>query len=506
MNSKLYLNGILISPEFAHLQNDKRIIELLNQLGLLNKVEKNQEFISISSIQFLIEECELEILSALNILHPFNMNNVKINVKSSTVVSPHTVEYFYKEKQIFLYNRLFFYTSDKRQKYLFINDSINELLSIIDDKDMKYEKKVARLLKLSQENNFAIEFPIKFDLIKNYGMELEKKDDNVNMHFLLTGVPNREINKIINSGFLYRDNIREKRSALVLDEDTCQDFRLLDKYRDKNISYEYVAKINSYNIEEFYEDLKHNFSENLFEKVSERFEKIIYTSKKFYPEIISSQLSYLVFLDEKAIYSVPVEKINDRLYNELKDEISKAISTNKKIIFFNNNWYDISEIIEAYKNKNNGKDNLTTQIIIKSNEVRIDFSEYLRKETSKKIDKQIDLSFLIKDLFNYQIEGIKKIIKAENLGYRGFLLADDMGLGKTLQTIMVIKYFLFKNKKYRVLIVCPLSLINNWEFEISKYCSELTNYLVQDLNKSQSYEKSIFITNYDSIIREKIIS
>ncbi|MBK9733602.1 MAG: hypothetical protein IPO92_01010 [Saprospiraceae bacterium] len=52
--------------------------------------------------------------------------------------------------------------------------------------------------------------------------------------------------------------------------------------------------------------------------------------------------------------------------------------------------------------------------------------------------------------------------------YHGGCLADDMGLGKTLQAITFLVYLKNKYKNPTSLIICPTSLIYNWENELKK--------------------------------------
>merc|ERR1712166_1253951 len=63
----------------------------------------------------------------------------------------------------------------------------------------------------------------------------------------------------------------------------------------------------------------------------------------------------------------------------------------------------------------------------------------------------------------------------------GCILADDMGLGKTLQSITLIYTVLTQSMSLdpntglpapiakRVIVVCPTSLVRNWENEIKKW-------------------------------------
>ncbi|MEI8202234.1 MAG: SNF2-related protein [Bacteroidota bacterium] len=99
----------------------------------------------------------------------------------------------------------------------------------------------------------------------------------------------------------------------------------------------------------------------------------------------------------------------------------------------------------------------------------------------------------------------------------GGILADDMGLGKTLQTLTFIQHL--KNKKHFTfeeaeiapedqqsdthLIICPNSLMFNWENEIEKFCPDLTYHIhhgsdrITDATEFAAYD--IIITTYGTI-------
>ncbi|KAL3463248.1 SNF2 family N-terminal domain-containing protein, partial [Aspergillus heterothallicus] len=95
------------------------------------------------------------------------------------------------------------------------------------------------------------------------------------------------------------------------------------------------------------------------------------------------------------------------------------------------------------------------------------------------VDVVVD-PLLGKHLRPHQREGVKFLYECV-MGMRSFngegaILADDMGLGKTLQTITLLWTLLKQNPIYeassvikKALIVCPVTLINNWRKEFRKW-------------------------------------
>ena len=105
-------------------------------------------------------------------------------------------------------------------------------------------------------------------------------------------------------------------------------------------------------------------------------------------------------------------------------------------------------------------------------------------------------------LRKYQKEGFRWIATLAAYGLGG-ILADDMGLGKTLQMLT----FLALTKK-RTLIVCPASLVYNWESEVHKFTPGLKavavtgTAAVRQSLLDENTDADIMITSYDLLKRD----
>ncbi|HSB72286.1 MAG TPA: SNF2-related protein [Candidatus Methylomirabilis sp.] len=72
----------------------------------------------------------------------------------------------------------------------------------------------------------------------------------------------------------------------------------------------------------------------------------------------------------------------------------------------------------------------------------------------------------------YQVRGYSWLAFLREWGF-GACLADDMGLGKTVQTLAMIQRDWEANGKRPVLLVCPTSVVNNWQKEAARFTPDL---------------------------------
>ncbi|MCL0066220.1 phospholipase D-like domain-containing protein, partial [Dehalococcoidia bacterium] len=77
-------------------------------------------------------------------------------------------------------------------------------------------------------------------------------------------------------------------------------------------------------------------------------------------------------------------------------------------------------------------------------------------------------------LFEFQKDGVKGAIN-KMLNHNGCIIADSVGLGKTFEALAIIRYFELLN--YRVLVLCPKRLRENWTVYQAQNNSELNLFL-----------------------------
>ena len=153
--------------------------------------------------------------------------------------------------------------------------------------------------------------------------------------------------------------------------------------------------------------------------------------------------------------------------------------------------YHLSVIDELYENRN--AEELTIQLEEKYERIR----EF---DNIKEIDPPGNLDSILRP---YQVAGYQWLNYLSEVSWGG-ILADDMGLGKTVQALSFLQHYYERTDgRMRSLVVCPTTLIYNWDNEIKKFTPSLQYYIhhgslrgrtVEDLSKHH-----VIITTYGTL-------
>jgi len=126
------------------------------------------------------------------------------------------------------------------------------------------------------------------------------------------------------------------------------------------------------------------------------------------------------------------------------------------------------------------------------------------KVAAEEFDDKIVVPGLTATLFPYQARGVRWMW--ETIGHTGgLILADEMGLGKTLQIIALLLLDPPKDDS-PALIVCPTSLIANWQREFARFASVMSIMVHRGSNRTGVYRglqiASVVITTYDTMLND----
>jgi non-specific serine/threonine protein kinase len=152
--------------------------------------------------------------------------------------------------------------------------------------------------------------------------------------------------------------------------------------------------------------------------------------------------------------------------------------------------YHMSVIDELYENRNE------EELIIRLEEKYEHLREFNR---IKEIDPPVHLEHVLRP---YQVHGFHWLNYLQEVGWGG-ILADDMGLGKTIQALSFLHHYRDAHGRLNALVVCPTTLMFNWENEIRKFSPGLTYHIHhggdRTRNKAALTEYNVIITTYGTL-------
>jgi superfamily II DNA or RNA helicase len=152
--------------------------------------------------------------------------------------------------------------------------------------------------------------------------------------------------------------------------------------------------------------------------------------------------------------------------------------------------YHMSVIDELYDNRSE------EELVLKLEE------KYEQLKNFNKIKEIPVPEHLAHILRPYQEHGFHWLHYLSEIGWGG-ILADDMGLGKTVQALSYLHHYRVTHGKLHALVVCPTTLMFNWENEIKKFTPLLTYYIhhggERTRNKEEFEKAEVIITTYGTL-------
>lgn len=152
--------------------------------------------------------------------------------------------------------------------------------------------------------------------------------------------------------------------------------------------------------------------------------------------------------------------------------------------------YHISVIDELYENRD-------------EHEIEIELEGKYEKLREFKRIKEIQAPEALKTILRpYQQSGFQWLNFLSEVGWGG-ILADDMGLGKTIQALTFLQHLKDKQGHLFALVVCPTTLMYNWENELKKFTPSLGYHIhhgSQRLNNAKLLKQhEVIITTYGTM-------
>jgi SNF2 family DNA or RNA helicase len=203
-----------------------------------------------------------------------------------------------------------------------------------------------------------------------------------------------------------------------------------------------------------------------------------------------------------------------------EEDFHQLVDDNRRLLNIRGRWIKLDPaFIQQVK-----------EMMDKANQEGLHFKDILEQEFAKKEDENTEEPPIVIELDNYyaklmkqlteisevpavsmpdslhatlrpyQQKGIEWLLHLKQLGF-GALLADDMGLGKTLQTI---SYFLYAKEHGLLngpsLIICPTSVLGNWQKEIERFAPSLNVHLHYGSNRTRGDEFPTSIEQADIVL------
>ncbi|MBB3113600.1 SNF2 family DNA or RNA helicase [Paenibacillus phyllosphaerae] len=187
--------------------------------------------------------------------------------------------------------------------------------------------------------------------------------------------------------------------------------------------------------------------------------------------------------------------------NMSETEFLRLAEENRRLTQIGGEWVHLDpddvDRIRRWLKKNGGKHGFTMRDVLEMHlrgsaeleperedqealEAEVELSEHLAAWIGK-LSETSELPLITKpegflgELRPYQLQGVSWLAFLRQFGIGG-CLADDMGLGKTIQFTAYLQHVIEKSGNVKLgpsLLICPTSVIGNWEKELEKFAPSL---------------------------------
>lgn len=531
--SKKFLseNDVALLNYISHrLLETQTIYNVFNDIGFIIVHLKN------SKMNSFFEDKKLEFSAKpykLNIELKFDENNnVVLDVidKGDLIATPDAV-YFIKDEKLYTLNEKVppkFYTEVFDGKNKFSIDMFLTLKNTIMDRlkstqnlkiskevemlsNMNIEKRVAEIvIEISKTTHFII-LHLKYKI----GDELFNTEDYKYAE-TISWIDKKSLIKIV------RDE--EKLIQYVPDE-TLSEEVMRDMFDGTRIKYSpspkspFMVMLPISSLENFINQILPR-AEDMFKIEYKNGQKLKLADGNVKFELETNLKSRLDFFEFKVRFKIENEyfdvdflkdlMLKNKKYVQLKDGTTVNIENIREI----NKWIEFLKKFEFKKKDNLYQSHSTTALEldeflkdfkeknIKSND---EYKNMIQELKEKKPVFEVELPNHVKDILrDYQKEGVYWLHFLKKYGFNG-ILADEMGLGKTIQTLSILA---MNQDEGAHIVICPKSLIYNWENEIRKYFPEMKILIVDGeserrrklIEASSGY--NIIITSYSMLQKD----
>lgn len=200
------------------------------------------------------------------------------------------------------------------------------------------------------------------------------------------------------------------------------------------------------------------------------------------------------------------------------EDLKQYVKNKDEFIRLNNgrmlriaNWEELERFVlmlEGFYQKENGRfegrahhapelENVFTSSPYYNAKMAAGFKQFIKEaKEGKPVEKVALPRTVAKTLRDYQKEGIHWLHFLRKYRFAG-ILADDMGLGKTLQALTLIHMNRVPGKPS--LVVCPKTLLFNWEQETNKFFPDIKTLIVEG-SPTERRERIKTLKRYDLVV------